>query len=435
MNKRLMLLMVSIVLAVAAGGCLASGKGDGEGKSKVSSNQAEPAKITLKLLQFKVEITDQVMAMAKDYMAEHPNVVIEAQVLKDYDTTLVTSFASGDAPDIFSIKSYTDMQDWSHLLADLSSEEWMDKVSPSAVQGMTVNGKKLGFPLSFEGYGFIYNKDLFAKAGVTKIPTTLTELHQVNEKLRSAGIASYSEGYKEWWILGQHLLNLPFAYEQDPIAFMDRINRGEKTIADLAKLDGFFDVLDMTLKYGEGKNSIGVSYDEQVSDFATGKSAMMQQGVWTIESIRKINPNIRMGMFAIPLSNDPQETKLPVGVPGYYVLNKNSKHLEESKKFLDWLHQNGQKYLVNSFKFIPAFTDLKTSEDLGPLAADLSRYVDANRTIPWAHALWPSGSIQEFAATLQGYVGGGLDRKQTVSELQQIWHAQAAHSDNLTVEP
>lgn len=432
MRKRLLLLMAGMILLLVAGGCLGANGGSG---NETVSERTEPAKITLKLLQFKVEIAEQVLAMAEDYMAQHPNIVIDAQVLKDYDISLVTSFASGDAPDIFSIKSFTDVQDWSHLLADLSDEEWMDQVSPYAVQGMTVNGKKLGFPISFEGYGFIYNKDLFAKAGVDKVPTTLSELRQVNEKLRAAGITSYSEGYKEWWILGQHLLNLPFAYEHQPIALINQINQGDKKITDLAKINGFFDTLDMTLEFGKGKDSINVSYDEQVSAFATGNSAMMQQGVWVIESIRKINPNIRMGMFAIPLSDTPSETKLPVGVPGYYVLNKNSKHLEESKKFLTWLHQNGQKYLVDSFKFIPAFTDLQTTEDLGPLAADLSGYVATNRTIPWAHALWPSGSNQQFATPLQAYVGGGLNREQVLSELQKIWKSQEVHSMNQTNGP
>jgi raffinose/stachyose/melibiose transport system substrate-binding protein len=300
----------------------------------------------------------------------------------------------------------------------------MSKVSPSAVPGMTVDGKKLGFPIAFEGYGFIYNKDLFAKAGIDKVPTTLTELKQVNEKLKSAGISSYAEGYKEWWVLGQHLFNLPFATEKDPVSSIDNINKGQLKVKDIANINGFFDVLDMTVQYGKGAESVGVSYDNQVSDFSSGKTAMMQQGVWTIDSILKINPSINMGMFAIPLNDNAAETKMPVGVPGYYVLNKNSKHVDETKKFLTWLHQNGQKYLVDSFKLIPAFTDLKTTPELGPLANDLSAYVDNNQTLPWAHTLWPSGANQEFAKPLQAYVGGQFNKDQAINEVQNIWNAR-----------
>ncbi len=426
MKKSISMVCAMALLTVSLAGC--AGGGDAPKNNAASPNSTsksgEGEKVTLKLLQFKAEITDKVKAMADDYMKENPNVIIEAQVTTDYETILKTRFASGEEPDIFMTKAFSDITDWSDKLVDLSNEPWMSKVSPSAVAGMTVDGKQLGFPIAFEGYGFIYNKELFAKAGIDKVPTTLTELTEMNEKLKAAGIQSYAEGYKEWWILGQHLFNLPFAAEKDPIASIENINKGQLKVKDIANINGFFDVLDLTVKYGKGAESVGVSYDNQVSDFASGKTAMMQQGVWTIDSILKINPDIQMGMFAIPLNDNSAETKMPVGVPGYYVLNKNSKHVDETKKFLTWLHQNGQKYLVDSFKLIPAFTDLKTTPELGPLANDLSDYVEKNQTLPWAHTLWPSGSNQEFAKPLQAYVGGQFTKDQAIDEVQNIWNTR-----------
>ncbi|TFE25573.1 ABC transporter substrate-binding protein [Cohnella luojiensis] len=425
MKKMLSMLMVCVLVLLSLSACAGKKEPAQNTAAPDSNNEAvkegTPEKVKLNLLQFKIEITDKVKAMAADYMVQNPHVTFDAQVSSDYDTLLKTRFASGDEPDIFFTKAFTDITDWSDKLADLSNEPWMSKVSPSAVQGMTVDGKKLGFPVAFEGYGFIYNKDLFAKAGIDKVPATLTELKAANEKLKAAGINSFSEGYKEWWILGQHLFNLPFAYEKDPVATTDKINKGEAKVNDVANMNGFFDVLDMTLDYGKGSQSVGVSYDNQVSDFSTGKTAMMQQGVWTIDSILKISKDINMGMFAIPLNDNPEDTKLPVGVPAYYVLNKNSKNLEEAKKFLNWLHENGQKYLVDSFKLIPAFTDLTTSPDLGPLASDLSSYVEKNQTIPWAFTLWPTGANREFAGQLQAYVGKQMTKEETLGEIQKIW--------------
>src|SRR5690606_27523944 len=142
------------------------------------SDLEQPEQVTITLLQFKAEIADQIIAMTEDYMAEHPHVIIEAQILKDYDTTLITRFAAGEAPDIFTVKSYTGIQDWSQRIVDLSDEPWMDKVSPAAIPGMTVNGQRMGFPMSFEGYGFIYNKDHFRAAGIASVPETVSELWQ-----------------------------------------------------------------------------------------------------------------------------------------------------------------------------------------------------------------------------------------------------------------
>ncbi|SDO34389.1 raffinose/stachyose/melibiose transport system substrate-binding protein [Paenibacillus sp. yr247] len=424
MKKLLFTISATLLLLNLVVGC--AGGHEAPKNAAVSPNSTAKAgsreKVTLKLLQFKAEISDKVKAMADDYMKQYPNVVIETHVTMDYDTILIARFASKDEPDIFMGKAFTHITAWSGRLADLSGEPWMCKVSPVAVPGMTVGGKKLGFPIAIEGYGFIYNKDLFAKAGIEKVPTTLTEFKQLNEKLKASGIPSFTEGYKEWWILGQHLFNLPFAMEKDPAVSTEKLIHGQMKVSDIANMNGFFDVLDMTMKYGKGAESVGVSYDNQVSDFSTGKTAMMQQGVWTIDSIMKINPNIKMGMFAIPLNDNAAETKMPVGVPGYYVLNKNSKHLDEAKNFLIWLHQNGQKYLVDSFKLIPAFTDMKTTSDLGPLAADLTAYVEKNQTLPWAHTLWPSGANQEFAKALQKYVSGQIKKEQALNEVQKIWN-------------
>lgn len=405
------------VLAGCAGGQEAS-----KATAPQGGNAASAPKVTLKLIQGKVEVTDQVKQMAADYSKENPNVAIDVQVVRDLDTVLKTRFASGDEPDVFFTKSFSGIKDWSEMLLDLSNEPWMSQVMDSAVAGMSINGKKYGFPAAMEGYGFIYNKDLFAKAGIDKVPTTITELKQVNEKLKAAGISSYAEAYKEGFVLGRNLFNLPFAYAKDSTDLIGKLNSGNGKVQDVLLMDKFFDVLDMTVKYGKGAESVGVSYDNQVADFSSGKTAMMQQGVWTIDLITKVNPSIKMGMFAIPLTDNPDDTKLPVGIPTYYVINKNSKQLEESKKFLTWLHKNGQKYLVDSMHLIPAFKDMKASKDLGPLAADMNAYVEKNQTIPWAYSLWPAGMDVQFTKPLQAYVGGQLSRERTLEEIQKLWN-------------
>ncbi|MEK8132075.1 ABC transporter substrate-binding protein [Paenibacillus filicis] len=422
--KKSMFLAASVLVTLSMlSGCAGGGQPAPAPADKgASSAPSAPPKVNLKLVQGKIEVTDQVKQMAADYTKEHPNVNIEVQVVRDLDTALKTRFASGDEPDIFFTKSFSGIRDWSERLLDLSNEPWMSQVMDYALPGMTINGKKLGFPTALEGYGFIYNKDLFAKAGIDKVPTTLTALKETNEKLKAAGIQSYSEAYKEYFVLGRNLFNLPFAYAKDPTGLIGNISGGTAKVQDVPLMNNFFDLLDMTAKYGRGAESVGVSYDNQVADFAAGKTAMMQQGVWTIDLINKANPNLNFGMFAVPLTDNPSDTKLPVDIPTYYVINKDSKQLEEAKKFLTWLHKNGQKYLVESMHLIPAFKDLKATKELGPLATDMSVYVENNQTIPWAYALWPSGMDVQFTKALQAYVGGQLTREKALEEVQKSWN-------------
>ncbi|NOU95007.1 extracellular solute-binding protein [Paenibacillus sp. LMG 31456] len=423
MKKWMSMASVAVLTVSILAGCAG-------GQEAPKSNAPAPApqggkdapKVTLKLIQNKVEVTEQVKQMAADYTKENPNVTIDAQVVRDLDTMLKTRFASGDEPDIFFAKSHSGVQDWSDRLLDMSNEPWMSKVDPSALPGMTVKGKKLGFPSAMEGYGFVYNKDLFKKAGIDKIPVTITELRQANEKLKAAGIASYAEGYKENFILGRNLFNLPFAYMPDSTEMIAKISSGTAKVQDVPLMKNFFEVLDMTVKYGKGVESVGVSYDNQVADFSSGKTAMMQQGVWTIDLIKKVNPNLNIGLFAVPLTDNPSDTKLPVGIPAYYVINKDSKQVEEAKKFLIWLHKNGQKYLVDQMHFIPGFTDLKATNELGPLAADMNVYLEKKQTIPWSYLLWPAGMDAQFTKPLQAYVGGQLNKDQALEEVQKMWN-------------
>jgi raffinose/stachyose/melibiose transport system substrate-binding protein len=126
-------------------------------------------------------------------------------------------------------------------------------------------------------------------------------------------------------------------------------------------------------------------------------------------------------MFAIPISDNPKDTKMPVDAPSYYGINKDSKHTAEAKEFLIWLHKNGQKYIADSFKLIPAFKDIKKIDGLGPLAQDMLGYSAKGNTMPWAMSLWPAGSDKEFAAPIQAYVAGEYTWEQTVDEIQKIY--------------
>ncbi|GAA3321982.1 hypothetical protein GCM10020331_040050 [Ectobacillus funiculus] len=51
------------------------------------------------------------------------------------------------------------------------------------------------------------------------------------KKLKAAGITPFSVGYAEWWVLGNHGLNIAFATQPDPDAFVQGLNAGTSKIA------------------------------------------------------------------------------------------------------------------------------------------------------------------------------------------------------------
>ena len=128
MKKLLSLMLVTTLLAGVMTACGSKTDADSTAADAGNAAAGSDQKVTLKIMDFKTEITDKIKAMASDYMSENPNVTIEMQVTGNYDTLLKTRFAANDGPDIFMTRPYADMEDWSDRLVDLSNEPWMDKV-------------------------------------------------------------------------------------------------------------------------------------------------------------------------------------------------------------------------------------------------------------------------------------------------------------------
>lgn len=157
--------------------------------------------------------------------------------------------------------------------------------------------------------------------------------------------------------------------------------------------------------------------------FASGQTAMLQQGNWTENMIYEINSDINMAFLPIAISDNAAESnRLPVGVPNNWVINKNSEHLEEAKLFLNWMvsSDTGKRYITEEFAFIPAFDNIQPS-GLGALGQSILSYSTDDKTIPWTWFMWPDGANQEFAAIIQEYAAGRIDYETVLDRLQATW--------------
>ncbi|GLB58632.1 ABC transporter substrate-binding protein [Cytobacillus sp. NCCP-133] len=423
--KRFALLLLSLVLmAGIVAGCSSSSSSGDEKPQDDSKNEGEA--VTLNLFQFKVEIAEQLQEMIAEFEKEHPNIKVKLETVgggADYGAALKAKFASGEQPDIFNNGGFKELELWKEHLADLSNEPWAKHVLPIGKVPMTdTDGKLYGMPVNLEGYGFIYNKDLFEEAGITEPPNTISQLKDAAEKLKDKGITPFSAGYGEWWVIGQHLLNIPFAQQEDPVAFIEGLYSGSEKITGNDKFKEFKEVLDTEINFGN-ENPLTTDYNTQVTQFASGKTAMLQQGNWTENMILEINPEINMGFLPIPMTDDEAAAdRLPVGVPNNWVLNKNSEHLEEAKVFLDWMvsSETGKRYITEEFAFIPAFDNIEPT-GLGPLGQRILEYSKEEKTIPWTWFRWPDGANKEFAATIQEYAAGKIDYDTVVERFQASW--------------
>jgi multiple sugar transport system substrate-binding protein len=130
------------------------------------------------------EAQDLLEGLAKEYMADHPNVTIEsssgAATTDDLLQKLQTGFASDTYPDIsYAFGNWATELGVSGRTLDISElvaepDSGWDEFPEAATATATVDGEVIGFPAVVDNLGLIYNTELFEQAGLDPPDETWT---------------------------------------------------------------------------------------------------------------------------------------------------------------------------------------------------------------------------------------------------------------------
>ncbi|MBP3962698.1 ABC transporter substrate-binding protein [Paenibacillus lignilyticus] len=423
--KKRSIFALTLATALIASGCSSTNNNggnstDGENANAKANNTAaannsattettnapkEP--VTIKVFQFKVEIAAALAKMAEAYEAE-TGVKVEIETHgggEDYSALLKAELAAGEEPEIITSSGWAGFDPYVDRAVDLSNEPWAKDLVEASRAQISRDGKLLGMPMTLEAYGLTYNKDLFAKAGITTLPQTLDELEAACKKLQEAGIIPFALT-NEWWSLGIHTFNIANATQADPAAFIDEIKAGTKTFKDDALTKQWVRLVDIMFANGQ-KAALTTDYNTQVAEFAAGKYAMIQHGNWIQGMVDEVNPELNLGMMPVPLEGAPN---VFTGVPSNWVVNNKSAHPDEAKAFLNWMatSETGKKFVATDFKFIPSITSIPADPAaIGKIAADFATFSQEHpdQVKGWQWDRFPDGITQQFGAAMQEYMG------------------------------
>jgi raffinose/stachyose/melibiose transport system substrate-binding protein len=154
---------------------------------------------------------------------------------------------------------------------------------------------------------------------------------------------------------------------------------------------------------------------------------MIQQGNWAYGSIQGVNEELAQNIGLIPLSvAGGVGDSIPVGVPMYWGVNKNKSDavMREAKKFLNWMYtsETGKRYVLEEFKFIPAYKGYDISKVDDPLARDILDYSDRGKTLPWVFMGYPTGwGMQVLGVDIQKYVADKISWSELVEHSTEEW--------------
>ena len=368
------------ILSLVLGTSILAGCGGNEGGG------AEDGKVTLELFSNKAESIDTYKGIIADFEKENPDIKIKLDAPPEAETVLKTRLTKNDLPDIMSIGGNATYGELGRagVLHDFSDSELVKTIQPSYVDmiGRLVGSEEegmFGIPYATNANTVIYNKQKFEELGI-EVPKTWDEFIAALEKAKSAGEIPIYFTLKDAWtgMIAWNSLGGNIAGED----FAEKKNAGETTF--VKSYDEVADKILTLTKYGH-KDNLGVAYGDGNNAFASGKGVMYIQGNWAIPEILKANPDIQLGTFAMPVTNDPAQNKLVSGVDVLLTMNEETEHKEEAMKFIEFMmkQDTSKRYIDEQkafsaiegvFQEDPVFEGIKTNFETGAITSFPDHY-------------------------------------------------------------
>lgn len=387
-------------------------------------------KVTIDIVNRKIEIKEELEEVAKLYEKENPNIDINITSFggeQDTETELAKLIESGNEPDIMMLNGLKETYKYKEYLLDVT-DSYLAKIAyPELLDGARLDDTLYGVPYNIEGTGWMINKDLFERAGIdpdeihsySEFEEAVELLDSKKEELGMDAVFGFS-GATTWVI--EHFATMFLASEFNDDIY---VASDAKTI-NWTEGDEFKKYADLVRKYNlQPINS--VTYDMSVVDnFATGKVAIIHQGNWIIPTINEIDPTFaqdKMDMLPYFLGEDGTEETILAGTVWYWGINKQ-RQTKESMKFLEWLYTSneGKEQLMDTLKFIPSYSGNNITDIEYPIAQEI--YYDQlhHQVTPWIHNSFPLGWAEnDLAPAFQQYMAGEISWDKFESKTIDAW--------------
>lgn len=343
-------------LALAATACGGSDSGDKAG-GPVTITWWDTSNATNEAPTYQALIK-QFEAANKDIKVNYVNVQFD-QAQNKFDTAA----GSKGAPDVlrsevgwtpaFAKKGYFLPLDGTEALADQA------KFQPSLIKQAQYEGKTYGVPLVTDTLALVYNKQLFAKAGITEAPKTWDDLK------KAAATIKDKTGVDGYWGSTQAYYAQSFLYGEGT----DTVDAAAKkiTVDSAAAKKGYGTWL--SLFDGKGLHKADTTADAyaHIQDaFVNGKVAAIIQGPWEITNFYKgsaFKDKANLGIATVPAGST-GKAGAPTGGHNLSVYaGSDAAHQKAALKFVNFMTSaKSQTEIALKNSTLPTRDDAYTAE-------------------------------------------------------------------------
>lgn len=290
-----------------------------------------------------------------EFEAQNPDIKIEMDsVVNDaYKEKIRVLISSNDVPDVFT--SWSDSFAFNlvksgrvRALNELLEKDkaFADSFIKSQIGPFTFGGITYGLPLTIDGKVIVYNKAIWAQAGITREPKTFDELLAILDTLKAKGHAvPILEGLSDAWAISHYQGTMLQRYMPPAVLARDYAEAtGEFTHP------GYKVVLERFQKLVDymGPNATSLTHTEVRNQFIAGRLPMMYMQLAEFAFVNAAASKPDFGYFNFPAFSDGQgDPGLLTGAPEGFMMSNTSKNPEAAERFYKFLLSK-----ENAYKFV-----------------------------------------------------------------------------------
>ncbi|MQT14793.1 ABC transporter substrate-binding protein [Segnochrobactrum spirostomi] len=371
------------------------------------------------------EVNADVLAKLKaGFIAQHPDVtdvtVNSGGTITDGLSRLRNAVLAGDQIDVILCAANPVNTSYARLNLISPVDDLVaslgDRFTAGSISNFTVGGKVWAVPVSAVNVTtFFYNKDIFAKAGITP-PATYEEFVADVPKLTALGVVPVvHQGKNAWMWPLYYMSSLAQTTGDKQMDFVLATLQGKAKFTDPESVEA------LKLAYGWVKDGLldpqSNELDEEAmkSVFFSGRAAAYFGGSWDVPSLTQ-NATFQWGVFPFPkYQKEPGKPVAFGGAESGLCVSSASKNPELAKAFIAYAAQDAQAKIMLD-PIAPIATSLKGVPGVDtPVAKELSTVLPASKFLDW---VWPRELTEVIQREVQSMMGGAETPEQAAANMQ-----------------
>jgi raffinose/stachyose/melibiose transport system substrate-binding protein len=332
---------------------------------------------------------------------------------------LRVKMGANDMPDLFDTHGWSQLR-YGEYVADLKDMNWVQHLDPALNQILKdKSGKVYAYPLNQAKDGISYNATLLDKYGI-KPPNTMDEFIKALETVKKKSKGEVAP----LWIPGGENGNIAQVFDQlaTPQLITAKNNNYakqlEKGTFNWSNYTSLAETMAEMKKKGLlNKDVLTAKVSQATELMAQNKIAFTFVGGSLGPDATELNPEVKVGTIPVPAIHKGGTQSWIGGERFTLAAWKDSKHLKEAKKFIEFVSQpEVAKKIAEGTSSASALTNNKTQNYYSEY---YDKYNDIKVEPYFDRKYLPSGMWAVMSSTGQELLAGSLTPKQLSKEMEK----------------